>query len=92
MKKAILSLHILFIFNLAHAQNFLNGNFENTTANCQINTTNNSFNGFMTNCYGFGSDGLDILTNSLIFFKKIYKLMEQHKMEIILLQSLATFQ
>ena len=64
MKKAILSLHILFIFNLAHAQNFLNGNFENTTANCQINTTNNSFNGFMTNCYGFGSDGLDILTNS----------------------------
>ena len=62
MKKAILSLHILFIFNLAHAQNFLNGNFENTTANCQINTTNNSFNGFMTNCYGFGSDGLDTLS------------------------------
>ncbi len=53
--KKILFLFLLLGF-IIKSQTFLNGDFENNSASiCRWNLSNTSFNGYMNDCYGFGT-------------------------------------
>jgi hypothetical protein len=67
MLKSIKSIVFLLLNNLAFGQSFINGDFEiNSSQGTQINLANADFNSFMSNCYGFGTDGnLDIIYSTL---------------------------
>ena len=68
MKKLYSLLIITACTLTANSQNLINGSFEMTTGNCDINIDNNVFNSLMNNCYAFGTLGsnLDILNSDTI--------------------------